>query len=228
MPEAKAELPASVFRTPLVRVSYPILDQRQLDRAIEAFKRRPKTEDDREPTPGATLIFDARSRADKNYKDRMVALANAIASIAKSRWPNEFAAVEMPWLDNGAFKSPWLDGNLPKYRNKDGLGEGTRFIRPSSQRLIPCVGRDGLPLADVTKIYPGCYAYALVAVYGYEIPRKNHGVSFGLRGLQFAEDGERLDDSIDVAQAFGALEGDENPTGEGLSELQSLFGAAAG
>lgn len=213
------ELPASIFRTPKLRMSYPALHT-----ARAAGVQKPG-----EPPPekkfGSTFILDAVTRADPTYKDRMVVLANAVALKAKARWPDEFAQVEMPWLDNGAFHSPWLDGNLPKYRAKGGLGEDTRFIRTSSKRRIPTVGRNGLPMDTDEPFYPGCYVYALVTVFDYSNPQ-SHGVSFGLRGVQFAQDGERLDDSVDVSDAFGALEGDDVAVGGGLENLQALFGGS--
>lgn len=191
-----------LLKTMLMRVSYPAL---QTPRAVRVAPGTPP----RPPTYGSALIMDEVSKIDaKAYKERWAAMVQAVGIEAMTAFPNEFIREGAPYFYNQAWKSPWLDGGIPKYVKKNGLGAGTIFIRPTSNRIIPCVDRTGAPIMDANKIYPGCYCYALLAVYSYRNP-ENHGVSFGLRGLQFAQEGERLDDAVDVSEYFGALEGDE-------------------
>ena len=132
---ATKELPSTIFRTPVVRLSYPTLDKEQLARAQERVDRQRVTNPNiPDAKPGATLIFDARTRIDPTYKDRLTALVLAVANEAKSTWPKEEA--EGPYLQNGAFHSPWHDGNLPKYKGNNGIEAGDWFIRPTSRRMI--------------------------------------------------------------------------------------------
>lgn len=218
---ATKELPSTIFRTPVVRLSYPTLDKEQLARAQERVDRQRVTNPNiPDAKPGATLIFDARTRIDPTYKDRLTALVLAVANEAKSTWPKEEA--EGPYLQNGAFHSPWHDGNLPKYKGNNGIEAGDWFIRPTSRRMILCGDRRGEQLTDVSVLYPGCYVLATVAVFHYIRP-ESHGVSFGLRSLQFFEDGPRLDDNIDAENAFVALDGDSPTGGNTLDALNALF-----
>lgn len=214
MPEVDEK--KAVLRTPLVRVSYPALFVPRASTLVgEDGKPKP-------PQFSATLIFDAESQVDKAvYSSRMTELFKAVGLMARERWPREFQADGAPYFDNQSWHSPWLDGNLPKYAVKGGLGAGTRFIRPSSNRIVPCVGRNGAPITSPDLIYPGCYVYALVAPFFYQ-NSKNHGVSFGLRGIQFVRDGERLDDAVDVSEYFPPLEGDEMPSND-EDALKSMF-----
>jgi hypothetical protein len=204
----------NVFRTPKVRVSYPVL--------FTPRSRPPRPgQAPKPPQYGATLIFDEKTKEDKTYATRMPALVQAVGLMARDRWPKEWKADGAPFFDNQSWKSPWLDGGLPKYVEKSGLGAGVRFIRPSSNRIIPCVDRKGQPITSPDYIYPGCYCYAIVAPFVYN-GDENHGVSFGLRGLQFVEDGDRLDDAVDVSDYFDALDGDEMPGNE-EEALKSMF-----
>jgi Protein of unknown function (DUF2815) len=220
MPEAKEN--TAVLRTPLMRISYPALFVPRASTLVgEDGKPKP-------PQYSATLIDDNESKAHGKsqniYSLRMTELFKAVGLMARERWPREFVADGAPYFDNQAWKSPWLDGGLAKYVTKSGLGVGTRFIRPSSNRIVPCVGRDGAPITSPDLIYPGCYVYALVAPFFYQ-NSKNHGVSFGLRGIQFVRDGERLDDAVDVSEYFPALEGDDIEVAGGNQEeaLKNMF-----
>lgn len=214
MADAK-ELNQNVYRSSLVRVSYPAL--------ITPRQRPPQAGKGPQPPQwGSTLIFDEVTKQDKTYAARTGELVKAVGLLAQERWPREFKGEGAPWFDNQSWKSPWLDGGLPKYVDKGGLGAGTRFIRPTSNRPVPCVDRKGAPITVPDIIYPGCYVYALLAPFFYTNP-ENHGISFGLRGIQFVQDGERLDDAVDVSDYFAPLDGDEVPEGEGEDALKAMF-----
>lgn len=214
--------PTGAMRTPLARLSYPALLRPRSNRL------RPNDP----PQYGSTLIFNVPEimNGPESDKKALAALLEAAQRLMKERFPKE--TWNGPFMDQTTgCHSPWLDGNLPKYRDKGGLGEGTRFIRTSSNRQIPCVGRNPKEvITDEGALYPGCYVYAMVAPFAYD-PRKIrpeavYGVGFGLRGIQFVKDGPRLDDSIDASEAFDALDGD-TVEGDGMATLQALFGAAA-
>lgn len=216
------EVEQKTLPTPLARLSYPA-----------THTPRPNRLDPTKPAQfGGTLIFNIPEiMANEKEKAKLAALINA----AQVKMKGSFATAtwEGPFMDNtNGVKGPWIDGNSPKYRDKDGMGQGVRFIRTSSNRAIPCVARDGAtPITDPSKLYPGCYVYAYVAVFSYDprqaSPGANYGVGFGLRAVQFAKDGPRLDDSFDVQGAFNALDGDdEGVDGDSnMSRLEAMFGA---
>ncbi len=208
---------ARVLPAPLARLSYPATHRPRVNTL------RPNDP----PQYGGTLIFDIPAiLADEKEKAKLAAMLTMAQQLMKQRFPTE--TWEGPFMDRtSGCHSPWLDGNLPKYRDKDGLGEGKRFIRTSSNRIIPCVDRNRTPITDPEALYPGCYVYAFVAPFIYD-PRKvrpeaTYGVGFGLRALQFVKDGQRLDDSIDATQAFEALDGDNQVSGD-LAGIEGLFG----
>lgn len=210
-----------VYQTPLARLSYPATH----------IPRENRLDPTKPPMFGGTLIFDIPSiMADEKDKVRLGAMVKVAQEMMKGRFSQ--ATFEGPFMDNSnGPKSPWLDGNAPKYRDKDGLGEGKRFIRTSSNRPVPCIGRARETITDPSKLYPGCYVYGIVAPFTYD-PRKvnpgaNYGLGFGLRGLQFVKDGQRLDDSVDAAEFFEALDGDEIGSGNDMSALEAMFSKAA-
>ncbi len=208
---ADAKENSTILRSPLVRLSYPVFTLQQAQ--VRMAKTKLKPGEVPSLKYGCTLIADAVSMAHPSWKTRMPTVLSAVANLAKVRWPAEYKQEGAPWFDDQAWKSPWLDGGKPKYADKSGLGKGTRFIRPTSNRPVACVGRDKLPVSDPDLLYPGCYVYALLTPFFYS-GDENHGISLGLRGIQFAQDGERLDDAIDVNDYFEPLEGDELPTGD--------------
>jgi hypothetical protein len=224
---------AKFLRGPLSRVYYPALATARPSQVEAGQPPKP-------PTYGSTLIFDERSRGEGNggglrpvnaerekkmYATHMPPLITAIGLMAREHWPRDFVASGAPWFDNQAWKSPWIDGGLPKWAGRGGLGAGTRFIRPTSNRPIPIADRLGQPISDPNLIYPGCYVYPLLTVFFYLTrPLKpNYGISIGLRGLQFAEDGERLDDAVNMSDYFEALEGDEMSPEATEASLAAMF-----
>ncbi len=186
-----------VLKTPVVRLSYPNL--------FEAHAMR--NEDGTEGTPfyGATFHFDERSKKDPAYQELMTTLVKEINLFTQNRWPEEFLKAKQPWIDESTIKTPWLDPQSPRYRDKAEMKGVTRFIRTKSKRRVPCVDRKALPITDAELLYAGCYVRAMVAVYTYS-NKGNHGPGFGLRAVQFIEDGERLDGGVDAAEAFGSLD----------------------
>lgn len=218
------------LRTMLVRISYPTLI------TPRAQDPDPETQAPRPPQYGATLIIDERSKGVGNgggltpvnaelnkklYGTYMPEMIKTIGLLAQGRFPNEFKGDGAPYFPAQAWKSPWIDGGAAAYSDKKGLGAGTWFIRPNSMRVIPVADRRG-QAADPSIIYPGCYAYAVLSTFVYS-NKKKHGVSFGLRGLQFVEDGERLDDAVDLADYFPPLEGDELPADGTEDALRAMF-----
>ncbi len=198
-----ASTPSLVLKTPVVRLSYPTL--------FEARAMRNEDGSEGKPFYGATFHFDERSKKDPKYQELMTALVKEVNMFTQKRWPDEFAKAKQPWLDDSTIKTPWLDPNSPKYRDKAEMKGVTRFVRTKSNRRVPCVDRKALPITDAELLYAGCYVYAMVAVYTYS-NKGNFGPGFGLRAIQFVEDADRLDGGIDVSEAFGSLDdADDTP-----------------
>lgn len=188
----------TLLRTPVVRLSYPAL-----------FEARGVAGDPNSvPKFGCSLILDARSQADPKFRERFAAMNAAVQAEGRRRFSDRWG--------KQVKKTPFRKGDEDGYEDKAGYGPGTVFIRPTSKRPIPCVTRANTPITDPATLYPGCYVNALLAIFSYDLAL-NKGVSFGLRGIQFVEKGERLDDSFDVTEVFEALDapGEDEDTPEG-------------
>lgn len=193
-----------LLRTPIVRLSYPSL-----------FEARGVAGDPNSvPKFGCSLIFDARSQTDPKFKARFDAMNAAVMGEGKRRFGDKWG--------KQVKKTPFRKGDEDNYVDKTGYGAGTVFIRPTSKLPIPCVTRSNTPITDPHLLYPGCYVNALVTVFSYDQP-VNKGVSFGLRGIQFVEDGVRLDDSVDVTEVFEALDAPDEEEASPEGSFAALF-----
>lgn len=207
----------ATLHTPLARLSYPAL-----------FEARGIAGDPTSvPKFGTSLIFDEVSKKDPMFQTLMGKMIATVEEIGKND----------PRLSKrNGWRKPFRDGGEGEYATRAGYGPGTVFIRATSERVIPCVDRRLQPITDAEVLYPGCYVRAILMPYAYggEKTKGNYGVSFGLRGIQFVQDGDRLDDAVDVSREFTAL---DDPTedvpfatgdaGSSMSALEKLFGKAA-
>ncbi|MDE2096275.1 MAG: DUF2815 family protein [Patescibacteria group bacterium] len=207
----------STLHTPIARLSYPAL-----------FEARGVAGDPTSvPKFGTTLIFDTVSKGDPQFKTLMGRMVQAVEELGKA---DPRLSKRRDW------RKPFRDGAEGEYADRAGYGEGTVFIRATSSRAVPCVDRQLQAITDAEKLYPGCYVRAIVSLYAYggEKTKGNYGISFGLRGLQFVKDGDRLDDAVDVSREFSSLDDptedapfEEGAGGDGggaLSALDRLFG----
>jgi hypothetical protein len=79
------------------------------------------------------------------------------------------------------------------------------------------------PVIDEAKFYAGCYCVFHIGCFVWENSGK-WGLSFGLNGVQFARDGERLGGRPDVTSQFAPLEGETPPAAAGaVSDQDGLF-----
>lgn len=97
--------------------------------------------------------------------------------------------------NNPAFKTPFRTDVAGK-----GYPEGSMFFNCTSKNRPGVVGPDRQEISDPSVVYAGCRVKALVTAYGYNNVAK--GVSFGLEGVQFLRDGQRLDGHVDVSEVF--------------------------
>ena len=111
------------------------------------------------------------------------------------------------------FKSPLRDGD--EYYNEEPKAEreacrGHYFLNASNKDPIGVVDRYGRPITDQTDFYSGCFGIANITFFAYNT-QGNAGVGCGLQGVMKKRDGERLDNRVDLAEAFkGYIESPED------------------
>lgn len=206
---------SKLLHTPVCRVSYPAFFTARSMRNPDGTESKPRF--------GGTFIFDKRgmeltAKIGVNFGALIGDIVKEVNLFANARWPDEFKEAKQPFLRDSKLKSPWLDPKDPKYRDRPEMKDATTFIRPTSQRKIKVIDRKGNEILDEEEVYPGSYARAILAVFTYS-NTGNHGPGFGLRGVQFVAEGERLDGGVDVSDAFGALD-DPDEDAFGASETQ--------
>ncbi len=141
------------------------------------------------------------------------ALFEAAFQVLDNKWPS-FAYPDgrqvtgrEAW-QQGLLEFPIKDG---RKRPMDAAYQGMFFISPSSKEPVACVAEDGATPIDARKIYSGCYARAFISFYPFEYRQQNNGpvmkkgVGCGLNGVQFAYDGERLDNKGDPRKMFAGI-----------------------
>lgn len=169
-------------QTPKGRVSYPHL-----------FTPQKNAKDPTKPAKYSVTMLFPKS-AD------LSALKVAIEAAIKKTWPNKRPKV---------LKMPIRDGDLEK---EDPAYAGMFFVTFRTNEDTPPVikhkNNKDLKQEDGV-IYSGCYARVAFSTYTYEA-EGNVGVAFGLNGIQFMEDGERLDGRPDPESMFDALEKPED------------------
>lgn len=99
---------------------------------------------------------------------------------------------------------PWYDGT------KDGL-PGFIMVRAYAKTRPYVVDGDLQPIIDPSVVYSGCVVNASISVYTY-LPKPTPGVTFGLDGVQYVRDGERLDGRPTIDQLFQKISGAPAPS----------------
>lgn len=180
------------YTTPKGRLSFPFLTE----------PRQPD-EPGKKPMYEVSLIFDKAAQATPEYK----ALKDAVLAAAKAEWP------KVP-LDKIAF--PFKKGDDKTNSNgerMDGYDDGTVYVSAKSPSKPTMFDSNGEQISSDT-FYGGCIVKARVAVYSYDYQKMKKGVSLGLRGVQFIEDGERFGGGgTATAEEFGAVQAGPNDPG---------------
>lgn len=166
------------------------------------------------------VATDKNKPDDKKYTMSMLFAAGVDVSALKKA---AAAAAKETWGDSipKNLKSPFLDAGKYEY---EGYAEGMVLVRPTSKQKPNVVGprkdptTDTFPRLSEENIYPGCYCRATVRAFTYNRP-DSKGVSFGIQNVQFIRDGEPLGGRRKPEDEFTAVEGAENPGGDGASEL---------
>jgi Protein of unknown function (DUF2815) len=106
-------------------------------------------------------------------------------------------------------ESPVVDGDDPKYADKEGY-KGCWVIKATTneEQAPGVVGPDAIPLTDPSSIYPGCYCRAYVYAYVWEYMGKQ-GVGFILDHVQKLRDGKSFGGKKPVEQVFAPVDTSE-------------------
>lgn len=171
------KIPSTHIRTEEVRLSFPSLS-----------KMKPRARGSEKMTYQATILLPEDADLSP-YKKAMAAAIQA-----------KFGElIRIP-----AGKNPLRDCADKSYK---GFDDGMHYIALNSDRKPGCVDRRGTPVDDPDSVfYPGCWVRAFINAFAWDHPTGGKGVSFGLLGLQFVRDDERLDGGIDASQMFDALD----------------------
>jgi hypothetical protein len=114
--------------------------------------------------------------------------------------------------------SPVVDGDLPKYADKEGYKDHWAIKASTNEDQRPgVVDENVVPITDPSRFYPGCYARAYVFAYVWEFPENSgrFGVGFILDHVQKTRDGKSFGGKKPADQVFqpvnsGDFEGDED------------------
>lgn len=89
------------------------------------------------------------------------------------------------------------------------------YLSVSSPRKPFVVDRARELILDPDEIYGGCYVFAALGAYPYDM-MGNRGVSFGLDGIQKVADGEPFDGRSRAEDVFGVLDDDDDDEDFGI------------
>jgi hypothetical protein len=175
--------------SPLVRLSYPHLAKPQPGK------------NGGNPKYSAVGVIEAETLADATEKARLDAIKAEMVEVGRAKWPGKFDS----FVKSDGFKKGLRTDTADKYpdgsmffsaraTNQPGLVYG--YADPTTKK--PAI----VPVELIQKVfYPGAYVRMLVSVFGFETDG-NRGLSFGLEGIQFVKDGERMDGRVAAEDAF--------------------------
>ncbi len=129
----------------------------------------------------------------KSRKDELAELAAVVKALAAEKFGTQ---------PKGKIRMPIRDGDAdrPGYPEF----EDSYFLTASSERKPGVVNAKGQPILEADsdeEAYSGCTFRASVVPYSYDV-NGNRGVSVGLRNLQVAAKGPRLDGGVSAEAEF--------------------------
>lgn len=175
--------------TPEFRVSYPHL-------------WKPNAMKGSAPKYSVTMLF-------KKTQDLV-----AIKAVIKNAKIAEFGDDKANWPDD--LESPVIDGDLPKYADKEGY-KGCWVIKASSheQARPTVVDANVDEIVNPADLYPGCYARAQVFARVWTHDETNRqGIHFILDHVQKTKDGKSFSGKKAASEVFSPLTGGESESSE--------------
>ena len=133
-------------------------------------------------------------KTDKVSKAAIDAAIEHLVADAKSKNKNK--------LPSG-FKLPLRDGDVD--RDDDSNYEGHWFINASSKTKPGIVDRNKVEITDPSKFYSGCYGFASVNFYLFDVDT-NKGIACGLNNLMKTKDGDPLAGKASAEADFADVE----------------------
>lgn len=119
----------------------------------------------------------------------------------KSEWPEDL-------------ESPVIDGDNPKFSDKDGYkGHWVIKATTSEEQRPSVVDNEMTPITEPSDFYPGCYARAYVYAYVWEYMNRQ-GVGFILDHVQKLRDGKSFGGKKPVEQVFSPVASAEDEDDE--------------
>ena len=172
-----------------VRISYPHLFQ---PRAVQPGD---------DPKYGVALLIP------KNHP-AVPAILQAIAQEKANKW-----GANVP----PSASAPFYDGDTdPKYNIvADNHGHYIMNTSASLEQQPVLVDNNLQKVINPSTFYAGCYVNADVGAYPYD-KGVSKGIAFGINGVQFVQDGERLDNRPSAEDMFGAPAGAPPPIASGV------------
>ena len=206
MAQEKKQLSATEVLTPVFRVSFPYVFE---PRAADAKGKQKYS---------VSMLFRVKpSQANPHEKVvDLTPLKKAAYAAGVEKWGPDQAK----WPKN--LHNPFRLGTEGEYATKEGYGDGVVFVGATSDYKPGLVDQNIQPIIDRNLFYPGCYARALVAAYGWEYMGKT-GISFGLRHIQLHSDGEPLGGGTRAEDAFEPI---AVPGGQPAGQPAAGVGAA--
>jgi hypothetical protein len=115
------------------------------------------------------------------------------------------AAARVKWADQipRGLKQPFRNGS--DKGDQEGYGPDVVFLNVSSEQQ-PQLFDGAKRKVDGGFFKAGDYVLAALSAYAYD-KAGNKGVAFGLRGLQYVREGDRLGGGVDAGAIFETLEG---------------------
>lgn len=182
-PEQKKAKELARIVTPVFRVSYP-----------HVFKPNQVKPSDK-PKYSITMLIPK----DADLTKIKAAMKNAkIAAFGpnKADWPEDL-------------ESPVVDGDAPKFKDKEGYKGHYAIKATSNEDSKPVVVDQQVnPIVNQADFYAGCYAKAHVYAYVWEYMGKQ-GIGFIVDHIQKVRDGKSFGGKKPVEEVFSAIESED-------------------
>ncbi len=197
-PKKAAKIDKDLCRiiTPEFRVSYPHVFKAQAVKATD------------KPKFSITMLYPKDSDLMGSSPDGK---PRSLKEVIKNAKLAQFGPKEN-WPDG--LESPVIDGDNPKFADKDGYkGHWVIKATTSEDQRPSVVDVDMAPITEASELYPGSYARAYVYAYVWEYMGKQ-GVGFILDHVQKLRDGKSFGGKKPVEQVFSPVSAPDSDAGD--------------
>lgn len=156
-----------------------------------------------------TLLFKKTDTA--SIKGLQNAIAAATAKGKSDLWNNKVPKFRYEALRDG-------DEELESGQKEDKIYEGMMFLNCTSNTAPGVVDQHAKPVMDSDLIYAGCTVRGQLNAFPYK-NSGNCGVAWGLNGIMFLKEGDRLDGRVNTEFAFAEYAESESDSDDKADEL---------